>query len=131
MFYLLAFADSKPSVVEFPDLENCSKFRQITGFPFAFRATHPPPPPKKMQLDNSERSRSPNDTGERAAGDDDKVNGDRLADHVCRMIISADDTVDEAASGGRDSATKSVVNVADYMVSFMNFVEPTSRALQV
>merc|ERR1719245_2402687 len=86
------------------------------------RATHPPPPPKKMELDNSERSRSPHDTGEKDVGNDDKVNGDRLADHVCRMIISADDTVDEAASGGRDSATKSIVNVADYMVSFMNFV---------
>merc|ERR1719245_1889326 len=94
------------------------------------RATHPPPPPKKMELDNSERSRSPNDTGKKDAGDGDEVNGDRLADHVCRMIISADDTVDEAASGGRDSAIKSVVNVADYMVSFMNFVAPTSRALQ-
>ena len=47
------------------------------------------------------------------------------------MIISADNKMDEAASAGRDSATKSVVNVADYMVSFMNFVEPTSRALQV
>ena len=66
---------------------------QITGFPFAFRATHPPPPPpKKMELDNSERSKSPYY--------DDEVNGDRLADDVCRMIISADDTIDEAASGG-------------------------------
>ena len=84
-----------------------------------------------MELDNSERSRSPNDTGEKDIGDDDKVNGDRLADDVCRMIISADDTVDEAASGGRDSVTKSVVNMADYMVSFVNLVEPTSRALEV
>ena len=84
-----------------------------------------------MELDNSERSRSPNDTGEKDVGDDDKVNGDRLADDVCRMIISADDTVDEAASGGRDSVTKSVVNMADYMVSFVNLVEPTSRALEV
>ena len=81
-----------------------------------------------MEVDSSERSRSPNDTGEK---DTAGVTGDRLADDVCRMIISADDTVDEAASGGRDSASKSVVNVADYMVSFMNFVEPTSRALQV
>ena len=84
-----------------------------------------------MELDNSERSRSPYDTGEKDVGDDDKVNGDRLADDVCRMIISADDTVDEAASGGRDSVTKSVVNMADYMVSFVNLVEPTSRALEV
>ena len=28
----------------------------------------------------------------------------------CRMIISADDKMDEAASAGRDSATKSVDN---------------------
>ena len=43
----------------------------------------------------------------------------------CRMIISADDTMDEAASGGRDSATKSVVNVvssiAFYFAPFIYF----------
>ena len=38
----------------------------------------------------------------------------------CRMIICADDGMDEAASGGRDSATKSVVNA----VSFVTIVKP-------
>lgn len=88
----------------------------------------PPPPPKKMEIESRERSRSPNDTEEKDTGDDD--DGNKLANDVCRMIISADDTMDEAASGGRDSATKSVVNVADYMVSFMNYVDPSSKTLQ-
>ena len=69
------------------------------------------------------------------------------------MIISADDTVDEAASGGQDSAIKCVVNAvssswllcllyipccdlesllmqADYMVSFMDYVDPSNKMLQ-
>ena len=81
-----------------------------------------------MDINSSVRSRSPNDTEEKDTGDDD--NGDKLVDDVCRMIINADDTVDEAASGGRDSATRSVVNVADYMVSFMNYVDPSNKMLQ-
>ena len=81
-----------------------------------------------MDINSSVRSRSPNDTEEKDTGDDD--NGDKLVDDICRMIINADDTVDEAASGGRDSATRSVVNVADYMVSFMNYVDPSNKMLQ-
>ena len=68
------------------------------------------------------------------------------------MIISADDTVDEAASGGQDSAIKFVNAVssswllcllcipfcdleslfiqADYMVSFMDYVDPSNKMLQ-
>ena len=82
-----------------------------------------------MEMEERERSRSPNDTEEKDTGDDDN-DGDKLANDVCRMIISADETVDEAASGGRDSAAKSVVNAADYMVSFTDYVDPSNKILQ-
>ena len=100
--------------------------------PVPKRATNPPPPPpppQKMEMEERERSRSPNDTEEKDTGDDDN-DRDKLAKDVCRMIISADETVDEAASGGRDSAAKSVVNAADYMVSFTDYVDPSNKILQ-